>query len=45
MDPCVWYSEEMVLLFYVDNCIMLSHSKDKIDDIYTFLQGIFQDRI
>ena len=21
VDPCVWYTEEMVLLFYVDDCL------------------------
>ena len=37
--PCLWYKEEMVLLFYVDGLIMFSPSKDKIDDIYSYLQS------
>ena len=24
----------MVLLFYVDDCLIISNSKDKIDDLY-----------
>ena len=33
-DPCVWYIEEMVQLFYVDDCLMCSPYKDKIDEVY-----------
>ena len=32
--PCVWYIEDMVLLFYVDYCLNFSPSKNKIDDVY-----------
>ena len=35
VDPYVWYKEDMVLLFYVDDYIMFSTYKDKIDDIFT----------
>ena len=28
----------MVLLFYVDDCLMFSHSKDKFYDVYASLQ-------
>ena len=42
MDPCVWYKEEMVLLFYVDDCLIFSPSKDKIDEVYTSLQAYFK---
>ena len=31
----------MVLLFYVDDCLMFSPSKDKIDDVYASLQEYF----
>ena len=31
---CVWYREEMVLLFYVHYCLMFISTKDKIDDVY-----------
>ena len=31
VDPCVWYKEEMELLFYVDNFLTLISYKDKID--------------
>ena len=34
VDPCVWYIEETVLIFYVYYCLMLSPSKDKVDDKY-----------
>ena len=30
VDPCVWYRKDMVLLFYVDDCLMFSISKDKL---------------
>ena len=30
VNPCVWYREEMVLLFYVDDCLMFSPSKEKL---------------
>ena len=39
MDTCAWYREETVILFYVDDCLMFSPSKDKIDDVYTSLQA------
>ena len=42
VDKCVWYNEEMVLLFYVDDCLMFSHSKDKIDEVHAFLQVDFK---
>ena len=42
MDPCVWYGEEMVPLFYVDDCLMLSPSKDKINELYASIQEDFK---
>ena len=42
VDPCVWYKEEMVLLFYVDDCLMFSPYKDKIDEVYASLQEYFK---
>ena len=33
-DPCVWYREDMVLLFYINDFLMFIPSKDKIDDVY-----------
>ena len=36
--PCVWYKEEIVLLCYVDGCLVFSPSKDKIDEVYVSLQ-------
>ena len=38
VDPCVWYKEEIVLLLYVDYCLMFSPSKDKIEEVYASLQ-------
>ena len=38
VDPCVWYKEEMVLIFYDDYCLMFIISKDKIDEVYDSLQ-------
>ena len=32
LEPCVWYKEEIVLLFYVDYCLKFSPSNDKIDE-------------
>ena len=32
----------MVLLFYVDECLMLSPSKDEIDEVYISLQSYFK---
>ena len=40
--PCGWYKEEMVLLFYVDDCLIFSPSKDKIDELYASLQENFK---
>ena len=42
MDPYVWYKEETVLLFYVDDCLMFSTSKDKIYELYASLQAYFK---
>ena len=42
MDPCVWYMEDMVPLFYFDDCLMFSHSKDKIDGVYASFQEYFK---
>ena len=39
--PCVWYKEYIVLLFYVDECLMLGSSKDTIDEEYASLQEYF----
>ena len=38
VDSCVWYKEEVVLLLYVNDCLMFIPSKDKIDDVYGSLQ-------
>ena len=35
------YGEEMVLLFYFDDGLNFSPSKDKIDDFYAFIQTGF----
>ena len=32
----------MVLLFYVDDCLIFSTSKDKIDELYAYLQEYFK---
>ena len=42
VNPCVWYKEEMFQLFYVDDCLMLSPYKDKIDELYANLQAYFK---
>ena len=42
VDPGVWYREEIDILFYVDDCLIFSPSKDKIDDIYAPLQVGFK---
>ena len=41
VNPFVCYKEEIILLFYVDECLMLSSSKDKIDEVYASLQEYF----
>ena len=33
---------KMVLLFYVDDCLMFSPSKDKTDEVYASLQAYFK---
>ena len=45
MGPCVWYIEDMVLLFYVDDCLMFIPSKDKVCDVYASLQADFKIKI
>ena len=42
VNPCVWYREEMVPIFYVGNCLIFSPSKDKIDDVHSSLQEDFK---
>ena len=37
-----WYKEEMVLLFYLDDCLMFHPSKDKIEKLYFSLQIEFK---
>ena len=37
--PVCEYIEEMVLLFYVDYCLIFSPFKDKIDNVYNDLQA------
>ena len=44
VDTCVWYREEMVLLFYVEDCLIFSTSKNKIDDVYTSLQAYLKTK-
>ena len=36
--PYFWYKEEMVLLFYIGDCLMFSPSKDKIEEVYASIQ-------
>ena len=35
----MYYREDMVLLFYVDEFLMFSPSKDKIDGVYASIQA------
>ena len=42
LDPCVWYKEEMVLIFYVYDWLIFSPSKDKIDEVYAYLHEDFK---
>ena len=42
MNICLGYKREIVLLFYVDDCLMFISSKDKIDGIYASLQVYFK---
>ena len=38
VDPCVCYKEEMVILLYVGDFLLFSPSRDKFEEVYTFLQ-------
>ena len=38
---CLWYREGMILLFDVEDCLMFSPSKDKIDDVYASIRSDF----
>ena len=38
----VYGTEKIVLLFYVDDCIMFSLSRDKLDDVYASIQVYFK---
>ena len=42
MDAYVWYKEEIVLLFYVDDCLFFSPSKTKVDELYASLEAYFK---
>ena len=38
-DPCVFMKEDMIVLVYVDDCILLSQNKTTIDDFITSLKN------
>ena len=42
VDSCVWYKEEMVLLFYVYYWLMFSNSKDKSAEVHASIQAYFK---
>ena len=39
VGPFLMYRESIVLLSYVDGCLMFSSSKDKIYNVYAFIQA------
>ena len=39
VDPFIWYKEEIILIFYIDDCLIFIPSKDKIDGLYDSLQA------
>ena len=43
VDTCLWYKEEMLLQFYINDCLMFSPYKYKIYELY-LSSSIFQDR-
>eukprot|EP00957_Ditylum_brightwellii_P130263 9937040-Ditylum_brightwellii.AAC.2 len=32
-DQCVWKKDDLVIIVYVDNCLMFRNSKDEVDNI------------
>ena len=42
MDTCIWYNEELVLLFFVDDCLIFSSYKYKIGEAHASLQAYFK---
>ena len=39
IDPCLYLKENMVLFTYVDNCIIISPSRDSIDHLISSMQS------
>ncbi len=39
IDPCLYLKENMVLLTYVDDCIIISPSRDSIDRLISSMQS------
>ena len=41
IDPCIYYKEEIILVIYVDNCLIFSKKKDAIDALIEQLRMTF----
>ena len=39
MDPCVFIKEDVIVLVYVDNCLIFSRDKDKINQLIDKLKN------
>ena len=42
MDTCAWYKEDTALLIYVEEFLIFSPSKDKINEVHAPLQEYFK---
>ena len=38
IDPCVWFRKEMVLVTYVDDCLIFCKEKEQADELIKSLQ-------
>ena len=41
VDPCIWYRENIILIIYVDDCLMFSRKKYLTDEFIKQLEADF----
>ena len=41
IDPCIWYKDDIVLVIYVDNCLLFSRNKVMADELIEKLSATF----
>ena len=41
VDPCIWYKEDLILVIYVDDCLIYSKEKEATDELISQLRENF----